>query len=52
MDLNDESVSELLVLARAGNCDAQYVLGGRYYSGAGVDQDFSAAVDWFENASI
>ena len=38
---------ELVPLARAGDVDAQYYLGGLYYKGEGVEQDYRKAVEWF-----
>ena len=38
---------ELLPLADAGDVDAQYYLGGLYYKGEGVEQDYAKAVKWF-----
>ena len=34
---------ELVPLARAGDVDAQYYLGGLYYKGEGVEQDYRKA---------
>lgn len=52
MDLNELTVNQLLDLAHGGNRDAQFLLGSRYYAGAGVHRDFTAAAEWFEKASL
>ncbi len=42
---------DLLDEAEAGNAEAQYWLGSRYYSGSyGLKQNYTIAVEWFEKA--
>jgi TPR repeat protein len=38
-------------LAEQGNAEAQFVLGGLYYVGRGVPQDYSEAALWFRKAA-
>lgn len=42
---------ELLPLAELGNVDAQYYLGGLYYKGEGVGQNYAKAVEWFSKSA-
>ena len=37
--------------AQAGDVVSQYILGGRYYFGHGVSQDYKQAVKWFRLAA-
>ncbi len=51
-ELNKVSVSELLKRAEAGDVDAQYNAGLRYYWGnRGVEEDKDQAAKWFQKAS-
>ncbi len=52
VDLNELSVSQLVDRAQSGDREAQSLLGGRYYAGAGVHQDFAAAAAWYEKAGL
>ena len=38
-------------LAEEGNAPAQYLLGGMYYNGQGVPQDYQLAVKWYRKAA-
>ena len=42
---------ELTPLAAAGNVDAQYYLGGLYYKGGGVEQNYEQAAAWFQKSA-
>ena len=42
---------ELTPLAAAGNVDAQYYLGGLYYKGEGVEQNYEKAASWFQKSA-
>lgn len=44
-------IEEILSDAQAGNADAQYEIGYRYYYGEGLEQDYSIAYKWFEKAA-
>jgi TPR repeat protein len=37
--------------AAQGNADAQFLLGNAYYTGNGVDQDYTQAIDWWKKAA-
>lgn len=43
---------EILPLARAGNADAQHLLGLMYYMGRGVQQDYKQALEWHRKAAL
>ena len=43
--------SELLKRAQDGDAEAQTRLGGAYYSGNGVEQDFVEAIKWYRLAA-
>jgi uncharacterized protein len=42
-----EKLEKLKAQAEAGDVDAQYDLGIRYYSGDGLEQDYGKAIKWF-----
>jgi TPR repeat protein len=42
---------EILPLARAGNADAEHLLGLMYYMGRGVPQDYKQALAWHRKAA-
>lgn len=48
---HETAFRELTPLADAGDIDAQYYLGGLYYKGEGVEQDYAKAVDWFSKSA-
>ncbi len=43
---------EILPLAKAGNADAEHLLGLMYYMGRGVPQDYKQALEWHRKAAI
>jgi TPR repeat protein len=43
---------EILPLARAGNTDAEHLLGLMYYMGRGVPQDYKEALFWHRKAAV
>lgn len=43
---------EILPLAKAGNADAQHLLGLMYYMGRGVKQDYKQALAWHRKAGL
>lgn len=43
---------EILPLAKAGNTDAEHLLGLMYYMGRGVPQDYKQALAWHRKAAI
>ena len=45
------ALKEISPLARAGNADAQHLLGLMYYTGNSVPQDQKHAVTWFRRAA-
>ena len=45
------ALSELMPAAKAGNADAQQLLGHMYYMGQGVVQDFAQALAWHSKAA-
>ncbi len=49
--VDDGSADEYLELAEAGNLDAQFRYAKCLESGRGVEQDFEAALTWFEKAA-
>lgn len=46
-----EDVQETQAFAAKGNSDAEAKLGGMYYYGYGVAQDYSQAVEWYRKAA-
>jgi len=42
---------EILPLAKAGNADAEHLLGLMYYMGRGVPQDYKQAFEWHRKAA-
>lgn len=42
---------EILPLAKAGNADAEHLLGLMYYMGRGVPQDYKQALEWHRKAA-
>ena len=44
-------VAELRKRAQAGDADAQYALGCRYYDGDGVRRDYKEALKWYRLAA-
>ena len=47
MASDDKRLQELREKAEQGEADAQYNLGGMYYIGEGVPQDYAEAVKWY-----
>jgi TPR repeat protein len=47
----DVALREITPLARAGNADAQHLLGLMYYMGRGVKRDYKAALEWHRKAA-
>ena len=45
------ALAELMPAAKAGNADAQQLLGHMYYMGQGVAQDFAQALSWHRKAA-
>ena len=45
------ALKEIEPLARAGNADAQHLLGLMYYMGRGVKQDYKQALQWHRKAA-
>lgn len=43
---------EILPLAKAGNTDAEHLLGLMYYMGRGVPQDYKEALFWHRKAAV
>lgn len=43
---------EILPLAKAGNADAEHLLGLMYYMGRGVPQDYKLALEWHRKAAL
>ncbi|WP_348696812.1 tetratricopeptide repeat protein [Duganella fentianensis] len=46
------ALKEITPLAKAGNADAQHLLGLMYYMGRGVAQDYKQALDWHRKAAL
>ncbi|MBY0557689.1 MAG: sel1 repeat family protein [Burkholderiaceae bacterium] len=46
------ALKEVTPLAKAGNADAQHLLGLMYYMGRGVTQDYKLALDWHRKAAL
>ena len=46
------ALKEIAPLARAGNADAQHLLGLMYYMGRGVAQDYKQALEWHRKAAL
>jgi len=46
------ALTELTPAAKAGNADAQQLLGHMYYMGQGVQQDFKLALNWHRKAAV
>ena len=51
LDMTPEKVAKAKAMAEAGDAKAQNALGGMYYMGLGVPQDFAEARRWFEKAA-
>ncbi len=49
--LREAAVTRNLEKAQAGDCQAQYQMGERFYDGLGVAQDYSQAAAWFRAAA-
>ena len=45
------NIAELTKKATEGDADAQFTLGGVYYEGKHVEQDYAKAMDWFRMAA-
>jgi TPR repeat protein len=43
---------EIAPLAKAGNADAEHLLGLLYYMGRGVEQDYKLALEWHRKAAL
>jgi len=46
------ALKEITPLAKAGNADAQHLLGLMYYMGRGVTQDYKQALEWHRKAAL
>ena len=46
------ALKEVAPLAKAGNADAQHLLGLMYYMGRGVKQDYKQALAWHRKAAL
>jgi len=46
------ALKEITPLAKAGNADAQHLLGLMYYMGRGVPQDYKQAFAWHQKAAV
>lgn len=46
------ALKEITPLAKAGNADAQHLLGLMYYMGRGVRQDYQQAYSWHRKAAL
>lgn len=46
------ALKEIAPLARAGNADAQHLLGLMYYMGRGVERDYKQALMWHRKAAL
>ena len=46
------ALKEIAPLAKAGNADAQHLLGLMYYMGRGVKQDYQQALAWHRKAAL
>jgi TPR repeat protein len=46
------ALREITPLAKAGNPDAQHLLGLMYYMGRGVPQDYKQALEWHRKAAL
>ncbi|MFL6674028.1 MAG: tetratricopeptide repeat protein [Massilia sp.] len=47
-----QALKEITPLARAGNADAQHLLGLMYYMGRGVQRDYKQAFQWHQKAAL
>lgn len=48
----DIALREITPLAKAGNADAQHLLGLMYYMGRGVKRDYKLALEWHRKAAL
>jgi TPR repeat protein len=48
----DVALKEITPLAKAGNADAQHLLGLMYYMGRGVKRDYKQAMEWHRKAAL
>jgi hypothetical protein len=48
----DVALREITPLAKAGNADAQHLLGLMYYMGRGVKRDYKTALEWHRKAAL
>lgn len=48
----DIALREIVPLAKAGNADAQHLLGLMYYMGRGVKRDYKQAFEWHRKAAM
>jgi TPR repeat protein len=46
------ALKEITPLAKAGNADAQHLLGLMYYMGRGVARDYKQALQWHRKAAL
>jgi len=46
-----QALKEIVPLAKAGNADAQHLLGLMYYMGRGVARDYAQALSWHRKAA-
>lgn len=51
IEVTHTPIEKLTARAEAGEPEAEFELGSRYYSGKGVIRDFSEAVKWFRRAA-
>jgi TPR repeat protein len=47
-----QALKEIIPLARAGNADAEHLLGLMYYMGRGVPRDYKQAFSWHYKAAV
>lgn len=48
----EQALRDIVPLARAGNADAQHLLGLMYYMGRGVKRDYKSALEWHRKAAL
>jgi hypothetical protein len=51
MKINTSSLTDIRKAAEQGLAYSQYVLGGIYYNGDGVPQDYAEAAKWYRKAA-
>lgn len=48
----EQALREIVPLAKAGNAEAQHLLGLMYYMGRGVKRDYKTALEWHRKAAL